>query len=95
VKEWFKEYDYFWEVRQRRVLFKLRQGQEGVVVVEGRSVPDEVGVITVYRRNEAGVISKDGYQFDTKEFALDFYHTVYFGLMPDLNANEDALDHRR
>jgi hypothetical protein len=95
MKEWLKHHGYSWEEkdRQHRVLFTLRRGEEDVVVVEGRSAPDEVGVITNYRRNEAGIISKDGYQFDTKEFALDFYHKVYFALMHDLNADEDALDH--
>jgi hypothetical protein len=92
VKEWFKEHGYFWEERQRRVLFKLLQGQEGVVVVEGRSAPDEVGVITNYRRNEAGIISKDGYQFDTKGFAENFFGCVYPTLLCDLDADELALD---
>jgi hypothetical protein len=92
VKEWLKEHGHFWEERQRRVLFKLRQGQEGVVVVEGHSAPDEVGVITNYRRNEAGIISKDGYQFDTNEFAANFFGCVYWPLLRDLDADELALD---
>ncbi len=93
MKEWLKEHGYSWEERQRRVLFKLRQGQEEVVVVEGHSAQDEVGVITNYRLNEAGIISKDGYKFDTREFAIDFYSMVYSALLLDLDADKDALDH--
>jgi hypothetical protein len=48
IKEWLKKHDYFREERQRRVIFKLRQVQEEVVVVEGRSAQDEVGVITSF-----------------------------------------------
>ncbi len=73
--------------------FKLRQGQEEVVVVEGLIAPDEVKVITNYRRNEAGIISKDVYKFDTREFAIYFYSMVYSALLLDLDADEDALDH--
>jgi hypothetical protein len=90
VKEWLTEHGYSWQERQRRVLFKLRQG---LVVVEGHSAPDEVGVITNYRRNEAGIISKDGYKFDTREFVIDFYSMVYSALLLDLDADKDALDH--
>jgi hypothetical protein len=94
MNEWLKQHGYSWEEkdRQHRVLFTLRRGEEDVVVVEGRSAPDEVGVITNYRRNEAGIISKDGYHFDTKEFALEFYNKVYYGLLLDLNADSRALD---
>ena len=50
MKEWLKKHGYFWEENDRphRVLFTLRRGQEEVVVVEGRSAPDKVGVITVF-----------------------------------------------
>jgi hypothetical protein len=48
IKEWLKKQDYFRVERQRRVIFKLRQVQEEVVVVEGRSAQDEVGVITSF-----------------------------------------------
>jgi hypothetical protein len=94
MNEWLKHHGYSWEDkdRQHRVLFTLRRGEEDVVVVEGRSAPDEVGVITNYRRSEAGIISKDGYHFDTEEFALDFRYKVYYGLMLDLNADSRALD---
>jgi hypothetical protein len=63
-----------------------------VVVVEGRSAPDEVGVITNYRRNEAGIISKDGHHFNTKKFAENFFGYVYCPLLVDLDADELALD---
>ena len=94
MKEWLNQHGYSWEEQHRphRVLFTLRRGQKEVVVVEGRSAPDEVGVITNYRRNEAGIISKDGYKFDTREFAIDFYSMVYSALLLDLDAEEHALD---
>ena len=54
MKEWRKKHGYSWEEKHRphRVLFTLRRGppwfQEEVVVVEGLSAPDKVGVITVF-----------------------------------------------
>ena len=48
IKEWLKKHGYFSKERQRRVIFKLWQVQEEVVVVEGRSAPGELGVITSF-----------------------------------------------
>jgi hypothetical protein len=57
IKEWLKRNDYFSDnERQHRVLFTMQQGQEEVVVVEGRTNDlDEVGVITVYRRGTGNI----------------------------------------
>jgi hypothetical protein len=46
MKEWQNQHGYSWEVKDRpyRVLLTLRRGEVEVVVVEGRSAPDEVGV---------------------------------------------------
>jgi hypothetical protein len=43
--------------------------------------------------NESGIISKDEYKFDTREFAINFYDMVYSALLLDLDADKDALDH--
>jgi RNA recognition motif-containing protein len=50
MKEWLNEHGYMWEEKERRnrVLFTLRQGQEVVVVVEGRITKYKVGVITTW-----------------------------------------------
>ncbi len=50
---------------------------------------------TNYRRNEAGIISKDGYKFDTREFAIDFYSMVYSALLAvHVATRESFLDAR-
>ena len=94
IKEWLNQHGNSWEVKYRphRVLFTLRRGQEDVVVVEGRSAPDQVGVITVFGARAGLEFNNFGHQFDTKGFAVDFYNTDYCCLLLDLDADEHALD---
>jgi hypothetical protein len=94
MKEWLNQHGYSWEEKDRphRVHFTLRRGEVEVVVVEGRSAQEKVGVITNYRRNEAGIISKDGYHFTTQGFAENFFGSVYCPMLADLGADALALD---
>jgi hypothetical protein len=94
MKEWLKKHAYSWEEKDRphRVLFTLRRGQDEVVVVEGRSAPDQVGVITVFRAKAGLEFSYVGHQFDTQEFAVHFYNHDYAKLLLDLDADALALD---
>ena len=73
MKEWLNQHGYSWEAKDRshRVLFTLRRGQEEVVVVEGRSAPDKVGVITVFGASAGLEFNIFGHQFDTAKFAVD------------------------
>ncbi len=69
-------------------------GQEEVVVtvVEGRSRPEEVGIITVFGATAGLVFSNSDHQVDTKEFAFDFFDYVYYPLLLDLDTDELAFD---
>jgi len=54
IKEWLNENKYF-EERNRRIIFSwVDRGQPELVVVEGRIVPDVVGVVTVFQRGVGG-----------------------------------------
>ena len=92
MNEWLKQHGYSWEEkdRQHRVLFTLRRGQEEVVVVEGRSAPEKVGVITVFGAQAGLEFSNVGFEFDTKDFAVQFYNNINSYQLLDLN--EHALD---
>jgi hypothetical protein len=94
MKEWLKQHGYSWEEKDRphRVLFTLRRDQEEVVVVEGRSAPDTVGVITVFGARAGIEFSNSGHQVDTKGFAENFFEVHYRALLRDLNADALALD---
>jgi hypothetical protein len=94
MKAWLKQHGYSWEEKHRPhcLLFTLRRGQEEVVVVEGRSAPDKVGVITVFGARAGLEFNNFGHQFDTKGFAVDFYNADYSSLLLDLDADEHALD---
>ena len=98
MREWLKQHGYSWEDKHRphRVLFikTLRRGQEEVVatVVEGRSRPEEVGIITVFGATAGLEFSNSGHQVDTKGFAEDFFEVHYRALLRDLNADALALD---
>ena len=94
MKEWLNEHGYSWEDKDRshRVLFTLRRAQEEVVVVEGRSAPDTVGVITVFGARAGFEFSNSGHHVDTKGFAENFFEVNYRALLRDLNADALALD---
>jgi len=95
MKEWLDQHGYSWEekVRPHRLLFTLRRGEKEVVVVEGRSEPDKVGVITVFGAQADLEFSDVGLEFDTKDFAVHFYNKIFCQqLLVDLKADALALD---
>jgi hypothetical protein len=63
-----------------------------MVVVEGRSRPDTVGIITVFRAKDGLEFSNFGHQFDKHEFAVAFHNNDYCSLLLDLKADALALD---
>ena len=98
MKEWIKQHGYSWEDKHRphRVLFNktLWWVQEEVVVtvVEGRSRPEEVGVITVFGAWADLEFSNSGHQVDTNGFADNLFEVHYHALLSDLNADMLVLD---
>ena len=54
IKEWLKDNKYF-EERNRRIIFSWGdRGQPELAVIEGRIVPDVVGVVAVFQRGVGG-----------------------------------------
>ena len=86
LKYWLKDQGYFTEAANR-VIYKMRQRDEELVVVEGRVTmstrEQDVGIITTFRNDTSGDHSLQS--------AIDLYNITFCSLVL-VNADEEALD---